>query len=208
MGVLLDNLAKRGEATNCSSAAAPPTTAREFMKASYPMVKDVYPTGNDTFKPVDALGGMSGDASQQDKDDGTVDNVMVDATTFDAKVRELVTNAGGQYNFKAAAKAGLAKRIDPDLLATVQYLQKHSTLLNKAVRITNARLAKQGRPPLGSRSGSQSGSASGSASGSVSGNVSSMSGELSKVDRNVVIRALAGQIAERLQLMGRRVVEA
>ena len=225
MGILLDTLSKNDPSVrNCTADnRLSPEASRAVMKDwhpgvdSTPLVKrsgsytktaagtvspDAYDTGHDTADSVSALGSMSGDTSQQDQDDATMDTVMVDATLFDEKARQLVQSAGAAYSYKAAIKTGLAKRIDPELLATVQYLEKHAALLNKAVRITNARLAKQGKPPLGSGSGSQSGSASGSASGSVSSD-GRASGDLSKVDRNVVIRALAGQIADRLRLMGR-----
>src|SRR6266567_3993060 len=144
MGVLLDNLAKRGEAVNISGQAVAADRARETVAKANGIKKDIYPTGNDTFTPVDALGSASGDLSNQDEEPG-VDTINLDATLFDQKVRELVQSAAGQgaYGYKAAKAAGLIKTVNHDLVAAVQRVQKNAGFLNRLVALTNARKAKK-----------------------------------------------------------------
>jgi hypothetical protein len=144
MGVILDSLSKAdSNMHNCTAQSPSDALTKAYRKAAYP-------TGNDTTTEVtSAEGTLSGDASNQDKDDAEL-GVLVDASTFDEKVRLLVEGAGQKYNFKAAAKWGLAKRIDPELLGAVQRLQKNAGLLNEVIRRTNLRRAWQGKKPLGS----------------------------------------------------------
>jgi hypothetical protein len=149
MGVLLENLVKRGEAVNVSPQAIPAAAAREvFSKAG-----GYGEQGHDTAPEQDALGSASGDVSTQDEGEG-VDEVNLDATLLDEKVRELVQSAGAKYDFKAARTAGLMKRVDPELLGAAQRLQNNASLVNEVVRRTNLRRARQGKPPIGSASGS------------------------------------------------------
>ena len=139
MGVIFDTLAKSDNSVhNCTEQAASEALTKAYRKAAYP-------TGHDTTTEVtSAEGAMAGDASQQDKDDAHLGEIMVDATLFDEKVRSLVEGAGAAYNYKAAAQSGLAKRVDPELLGAVQRLQKNAPLLNEVVRRTNLRRARQG----------------------------------------------------------------
>ncbi|HEX6822289.1 MAG TPA: hypothetical protein VF123_09560 [Candidatus Sulfotelmatobacter sp.] len=213
---LFRELIKRGEVIDSTRTTASPATARAVMKDWHPNVPlakatDAYATGHDTPTRVDALGCMSGDTSQQDQDDSKMDEVLLDATLFDEKVRQLVQGAAVYRDgYQQSARAqGLIKRVNPEVVAAVKRLQQAAPLLNRAVALTKARLAEQGR------SGSASASASGSASGSQAGSYTrhargetstdgSASGSASgEVSKSVVIKALAGQIADRLRLMGR-----
>jgi hypothetical protein len=158
MGIILDTLAKRGEATNCSAQASTPQGAREFMKAAHPMVKtepDVFARGNDQPTTVtSATGSVSGDVSQQDE--GTDVDVLVPLEdTFSQKVRELVTSAG-QYN-AGYKQHPPATKVDRRLVQAVDNLAKNAGFLNRLVTKTNARRAAQGKPPIGSASGSVTG---------------------------------------------------
>ncbi len=171
MGIILDTLRKTDPSVqDCTAATINPTAARSHVAKT---VGGYGESGHDTAPEIDTLGGMEGDASQQDKDDAQL-GVLVDATKFDEKVRQLVESAGAQYNFKTAQAQGLAKRLDPELLGAVQRLQKNAPLLNRVVALTEARKAKRGSP-----SGSQSGNFGGgtSSDGNAGGAVSKWLGE-------------------------------
>jgi hypothetical protein len=143
MGVIFDTLAKSdSNVRNCTEQA--PT---EAMTKAYR--KSAYPTGHDTTTEMtSAEGTMSGDASAQDQDEGEgVNEVNLDATLLDQKVRELVQSAGAKYNYKAARAAGMAKRADPELLAAAQRLEKNAALLNRAVELTNLRKSRLAKRP-------------------------------------------------------------
>ena len=192
MGCILDTLAKRGEAVNLSAQAASPAAARVHIAK----VGGYGESEHDTATPVDALGSASSDASAQDEGAG-VDVMNLDATLFDQKVRELAQSAGHAYNFKTAREAGLVKSVDPELVAGIQHLQKNAGFLNRLVRKTNERLARAGKPPIGSARGSTSGEISDD-NGLISDGA-----DVAACDKSAVIAALAGQVAARLRLMGR-----
>ena len=97
----------------------------------------------------------------------------------------LVTTNGGSMPKPPVTKRALDEDTVEQLQAA-ERLRKNAGFINRLVAKTNLRRAKQGKPPIGSASGSES-------------------GDVSKaVDRNAVIKALAGHIAERLRLVGRR----
>lgn len=174
---MLEILEQEGRATNLSKATT------------------TYPRGHDSTTPTpSAAGGVSSDLG----DDPEQTGIFLDANLFDEKVRTLVEQAGGCYNFKAAVGAGLIKRVDPELLAAIGRLEKAAPLLNRAVemaerrRYGNAaleRVTHHDRTPA-----SIAGSSSGSASGSVSGQVS----------KAMIERAMQGHQEDALALMGRR----
>jgi hypothetical protein len=171
---MLEILEQEGRATNMSKATA------------------TYPRGNDTATPTpSAAGGVSSELG----DDPEQTGIFLDANLFDEKVRRMVEQAGGQYNFKAAVGAGLIKRFDPELLAAMGRLEKAAPLLNRAVAMARARQRAKG-----SASGSESGSASGCRSGSVSGETGSESGSMS----GDLSKALRGDQEAGLRFMGRR----
>jgi hypothetical protein len=121
MGPIFEALIKRGEIQDASAQNASPQGAREFMKAAYPGVGKT---------PVE--GTMTGDASDQVDYDEEL-GVLVDASTLDEKVRQLLESAGSHYNYKVATQQGLAKRVDPEVLAAIRRLQTAAPLLNRAV---------------------------------------------------------------------------
>jgi hypothetical protein len=188
MGALLEQLVKLGEATNVSHQSIPAAAAREIFSKTV-ATRDGYGGTVPAPKETNALGSASGDVSAQDEEPG-VDEINLDATLFDQKVRELVQGAGGKYNYRAAKAAGMVKRADPLLLEAAERLEKNAALLNRAIALTNERLAR--KRTMQTQPGSSSSSTSVSASGSISG---STSGEVSK--------AITGDVAARLRLMGR-----
>jgi hypothetical protein len=205
MGIIFDTLAKSDSSVhNCTEQAPSQAMTKAYRKAAYP-------TGHDTTTEVtSAEGTMEGDASQQDKDDAHLGEIMVPATLFDQKVQELVEGAGAAYSVKAAEANGLMKRADPELIASIQRLEKNAPLLNRAMELTNQRLSKrQTQRTRWHSTGSVSGSVSGATSDTAAtGGVSedgSASGDVSEVTRQDVIKSLAGNIAARLKIMGRRV---
>jgi hypothetical protein len=139
MGVIFDTLAKSdSNVRNCTEQAPTEAMTKAYRKAAYP-------TGHDTTTE----GSVPGDSSAEDPG---VDEINLDSTLFDQKVRELVQGAGAKYNYKAARAAGLVKSVDPELLGAVQRVQKRAPLLNEVVRRTNLRRAKEGKEPIGSGS--------------------------------------------------------
>ncbi len=199
MGVLIEGLVKQSAGTLVNGPT--PEHVTKYRK-------DIYPTGNDTFKPVGALGSASGDASEQDETKDATLDIPVEST-FDSHVRNLVQQAGGQYVVPKSAM-----RVDTQLVRAAANVTANAAFLNKLVAKTLARKAK-----AGSASGAASGRGSGS--GSVSGAVSSMGGSVHgygsdsdstadeaarelEYDEGEIIQAVRGNVDSALRMMKRR----
>lgn len=165
MGVILDDLAKHGGATNATK------NQQEMNKATTD-----YLTTNTSGPMVKAMprGGFGERAAAPSVENADETELVVDSSIFDTKVRELVQAAGAEYSIKTALANGTAVKVDRDVAEAMERLQNHAPLLNVAVL-----KAQQGRGSAGSQSGSASGT-------SVTGGTSSDDEDEAEVKKRMV----------------------
>lgn len=204
MAGLLESLVKAGVMTEL-----PTNISSEQIRQQFNTSTTRYPQGNDDpkNKDTDAEVQIAGDFKDQNAEE-----VFMDASLLDQKVRELITASGANFNFKRAMENGTLIKVDDELLAALERLQKAAPLLNKAVGIsvrrqygeeTIERLFKS-RNTTGGASGAASGAALRSAAGSASGSRSgSQSGSASGDEQAKKYRAI-GQALREIVLRHRR----
>jgi hypothetical protein len=151
MGAILEGLKKAGEATELPSGITQEQIQQQFNTSTtkYPMANDT-PRNRDMEAGVHIAGDFDEDAEE----------VFIDATLLDQKVRELIIAAGGNYSFKRAVEEGRMIKVDDEFMDAMLRLEAAAPLLQRAVELSmqrSNRMCKIG------------GSASGSASGSITG---------------------------------------